>query len=111
MTERFTRALPFGATVLEGGETRFRLWAPAEQSVAVCVEGSEPFAMHRGPEGWFEAVVPCRAGARYRYRLTDGTMVPDPASRFQPDDVHGPSMVVDPRAHVWNHGGWAGRAW
>ena len=46
--------------------------------------------MQRSPDGWFEADAPCPAGTRYRYRLADGMLVPDPASRFQPDDVHGP---------------------
>ncbi|MBV9118864.1 MAG: malto-oligosyltrehalose trehalohydrolase [Acetobacteraceae bacterium] len=111
MTFRFARDLGFGATVLEGGRTRFRLWAPAQQDVALVVEGADPVPMRREPEGWFAVEVACGAGARYRYRIGDGTLVPDPASRFQPDDVHGPSSVVDPRAYAWKHGAWQGRPW
>ena len=37
--------------------------------------------------------------------------MPDPASRFNPDDVHGPSEVVDPAAFVWEDGAWRGRPW
>jgi maltooligosyltrehalose trehalohydrolase len=37
--------------------------------------------------------------------------VPDPASRFQPEDVSGPSEVVDPRSYEWQDLGWAGRPW
>ena len=111
MTFRFARDLGFGATVLEGGRTRFRLWAPAQQDVALVVEGTDPVPMRREPEGWFALEAACGAGARYRYRIGDGTLVPDPASRFQPDDVHGPSLVVDPRAYAWKHGAWQGRPW
>ena len=56
--------------------------------------------------GLFSGFVPgAGAGDRYRYRLDDDRELPDPASRFQPDGVHGPSQVVDPRAF-----GWHGRA-
>ena len=36
-----------------------------------------------------------RPGTRYRFRIDDEIEVPDPASHFQPDDVHGPSEVID----------------
>jgi malto-oligosyltrehalose trehalohydrolase len=37
--------------------------------------------------------------------------VPDPASRYQPDDVHGPSVIVDPRSYAWQARAWRGRPW
>ena len=92
----FARDLPFGATLISSDRTRFRLWAPSQDHVAVEIEGQPAVAMTRSTEGWFEAHAPCGAGARYRYRLADGLAVPDPASRAQADDVHGPSLVVDP---------------
>ncbi|WP_232324189.1 malto-oligosyltrehalose trehalohydrolase, partial [Variovorax sp. WDL1] len=52
-----------------------------------------------------------RPGDAYRFRLPGGLGVPDPASRFNPDDVHGASRVVDPRAHAWQHEDWRGRPW
>jgi maltooligosyltrehalose trehalohydrolase len=48
------------------------------------------------------------AGARYRYRLDGGDACPDPASRFQPDGVHGSSEVVDPAAFAWTDQNWPG---
>ena len=60
---------------------------------------------------WFEATVPAGVGTRYRFRLDDGTLVPDPASRFQPEDVHGPSELVDPSGYEWRHSDWRGRPW
>ncbi|HEU4634785.1 MAG TPA: alpha-amylase family glycosyl hydrolase, partial [Edaphobacter sp.] len=43
--------------------------------------------------------------------LPDDTEVPDPASRYQPEDVYGPSEVIDPKAYAWNDAGWCGRDW
>ena len=73
--------------------------------------GREPVPMARDADGWFEAEAHCGAGTRYRYRLADGLAVPDPASRAQADDVHGPSLVVDPRAYAWRIPEWKGRPW
>ena len=102
--------LPFGATVLDGGRVRFRLWAPAQEEVSVVFETGASVPMRRDGD-WFEAVAPGGGGTFYRYRLGDGTLVPDPASRFQPADVHGPSEVIDPRGHRWRNEGWRGRPW
>jgi malto-oligosyltrehalose trehalohydrolase len=107
----FARDLSFGATLLSSDRTRFRLWAPAQQQVAVEIEGQAAMPMIRADEGWFEVEARCGAGARYRYRLGDGLVVPDPASRAQADDVHGPSLVIDPRAYRWEHPEWRGRPW
>ena len=107
----FDRDLPFGATLLAPDRTRFRLWAPGHQKVAVEIEGAGQVAMMRDPEGWFQADTACGAGTRYRYRLQNGLAVPDPASRAQAEDVHGPSLVVDPRAYRWQHPEWRGRKW
>jgi len=100
----------FGATYLGDNRTRFRLWAPGEQRVAVEIDG-QSLPMAPQPDGWFEAQAPCGPGAAYLYRLASGQAVPDPASRGQATDVHGPSLVVDPGAYRWRHPGWIGRPW
>jgi len=100
-----------GATLLPGGQVRFRLWAPAQGAVSLAFEAGDSLPMQRSPDGWFETVAPCPPGTRYRYCLSDGMLVPDPASRFQPDDVHGASAVIDPRAYVWRNTRWRGRPW
>lgn len=106
--------MPFGAT-LEPGGVRFRLWAPDVKSVDVCLEGPLGERVHpmQGTEdGWFEGLCEeAHAGTRYVFRLPNGTKVPDPASRYQPDDVHGPSEVVDPCDFAWSDGDWVGRPW
>lgn len=101
----------FGPTLVADGQTRFRLWAPAQDSVSLAFEAGALVPMRRSPDGWFETVAPCLPGTLYRYRLADGTVVPDPASRFQPEDVHGPSAVIDPRAYTWRNTDWRGRLW
>jgi maltooligosyltrehalose trehalohydrolase len=52
-------------------------------------------------DGYFRADSEARAGERYRYRLDGGDELPDPASRWQPEGVHGPSALVDPSAFAW----------
>ena len=100
--------LPFGAEIVPGG-VRFRLWAPAAKKVEVIFEREIEM---QGRDGWFEAVTKeARAGTGYRYRIDGKDLVPDPASRFQPEDVDGPSEVIDPRAFAWNDAGWRGRPW
>ena len=64
--------------------------------------------MERDAAGWARVTVPAPPGIRYRYRIDGDTLVPDPASRFQPEDVHGPSEVIDPMAYRWGDEGWRG---
>ena len=90
---------------------RFRLWAPALAELVLEIDGRDDIAMASVADGWFEADADARPGARYRYRLPDGTTVPDPASRAQDGDVHGWSVVVDPDAYRWRHDAWRGRPW
>lgn len=103
--------VPFGAAVQPDGKVRFRFWAPAQETVALVFEAGPKRPMQRSPDGWFEIVTDCQPGTLYRYQLADGMMVPDPASRFQPHDVHGPSAVIDPAAYAWRHPAWRGRPW
>src|SRR5581483_5817914 len=50
-------------------------------------------------------------GTRYDFEINGSQRVPDPASRFQPTGVHGPSEIVDPSSFEWNDEGWRGRPW
>jgi malto-oligosyltrehalose trehalohydrolase len=109
--------MPQGAELRPGG-VRFRLWAPDCDRVAVELESRDRtgatsvLPMAAGADGWHElATGEAAAGSRYRFVLPDGRKVPDPASRFQPDDVHGPSEVIDAAAYAWQHAEWQGRPW
>jgi len=116
MTEgaRYRHRMPFGAQLVEHG-VRFRLWAPGARRVDVMLEiggASRALAMQALPEGWFEVVSDAaQAGSRYRFRIDGKLEVADPASRFNPDDAQGPSMVVDPCAFAWHDAAWRGRPW
>ncbi|MBI1395059.1 MAG: malto-oligosyltrehalose trehalohydrolase [Betaproteobacteria bacterium] len=103
--------MPFGTEILVPG-VRFRLWAPGARNVALGL-GSDPLRpMKAGGDGWFHCDVrEAREGQRYRFRIDGGLDVPDPASRFNPDDVHGPSEIVDPLAFGWTDDDWRGRPW
>lgn len=101
----------FGALVRDGA-TLFRVWAPKARTVELVLEdGGAPVPMQREDGGTFAVVVgDVGAGARYRFRLDGGDPMPDPASRSQPEGVHGPSEIVDPHAFVWSDGKWKGLA-
>lgn len=100
-----------GALLVAPERTRFRLWAPSCASVTLEREGFEPVRMTAQPDGWFLCEVASGAGVRYRYRVNAELSVPDPASCAQPDDVHGPSQVVDPFSYDWKCLNWNGRPW
>ncbi len=112
---RSAHPLPFGAEVRTDGRVCFRLWAPAATRVELCLEedGGESLLPLVGESGgWFGLVTDrATAGSRYRYRIDGGLRVPDPASRFQPEDVHGPSQVIDPQRWQWSDAAWRGRPW
>lgn len=97
-------------TELDESGARFRLWAPAQLEVRLRIDGRE-HGMQRDAEGWHSVRVDgARAGAEYAFVLGDGMVVPDPAARAQAGDVHGPSLLVDPRAYRWRNE-WRGRPW
>ncbi len=99
-----------GATVSAEGTT-FRVWAPACRSVEVLVEGRPLARMKRLEEDVFELAAPAvRAGTPYLYRLDGARDRSDPVSRFQPQGVHGPSLVVDPQHFTWTDQGFRGHA-
>ncbi|HEY7723898.1 MAG TPA: malto-oligosyltrehalose trehalohydrolase [Anaeromyxobacteraceae bacterium] len=103
-----SRQAALGATPAPDG-TRFRVWAPGAARVEVVIEGGRPVALARRPKGYHEGhLAGVGPGATYRYRVDGAGPFPDPASRFQPRGVHGPSEVVDPDAFAWNDGDYLG---
>lgn len=107
--------MEFGSTLLPSGTVRFRLWAPEAEKVALCLDrGANKLIlpMPSREEGWFSLeTAEAGPGSRYCFQLASGLLVPDPASRFQPEDVHGPSEVIDPNDFPWTDDGWRGRPW
>src|SRR6202167_1742269 len=107
--------MPFGAECRDDGNTRFRLWAPTAKRVEVNIEEKSrviQIPLESRADGWFELLTEAaKTGTRYSFRINGEQLVPDPASRFQPFDVHQPSEVIDPNAFDWRDDNWRGRPW
>ena len=112
---RLEHSMPYGPKLAADGSVQFRLWAPGPTEVEVEItQGRKRIgaALAAAGGGWFRGTVANVApGARYGFRIDGGLLVPDPASRFNPDDVHAPSMLIDPLAFEWADLGWNGRPW
>ena len=107
------RGLPVGAEPQPqpGGGVHFRVWAPRCREIAVEIEGAPPIPLQAEADGYFSGLV-ADAGAGMQYGFRAGTaakLLPDPASRFQPEGPHGPSEIVDPGTFRWTDQGWRGR--
>ena len=115
-----------GATVVEGG-TRFEVWAPSASLVEVGVQRTEenddgthrPGDLEVSPlfrvggdvvelDTWSAMVPGVAHRDRYRFRIDGGDWLADPAARWQPDGVHGPSAVVDESIYRWHDDTWTG---
>ncbi|MDQ0755535.1 malto-oligosyltrehalose trehalohydrolase [Arthrobacter sp. B3I4] len=95
------------------GPVRFDLWAPEAQEVTLLADGQR-YPMSRsvgGQDGWWTAPeAPASGDVDYGYLLDgDGTPLPDPRSRRQPEGVHSLSRTFDPGSHQWADAGWKGR--
>jgi maltooligosyltrehalose trehalohydrolase len=99
----------FGPTLHPDGVT-FRLWAPSAKSVQLLLDRAHP--MRPRGDGWYEThIVGAGAGTLYKFRIDNELDVPDPASHFQPQDVSGPSEIIDHDLFTWQAKDWRGRAW
>ena len=103
--------MPFGAEETDAG-IRFALWAPSANSVDLLC-GDRRVSMPAIGQGWYKLVdADAKPGDLYGFSI-DGAAepVPDPASRFQPDDDDRRGRVLDPCAFDWTDGAWSGRPW
>ena len=103
---------PLGAVMSGENECSFQVWAPRakELELHITFPNDRIIPMQSGERGYFFADVSAvRPGALYFYGLDDGEERPDPASRFQPQGVHGPSQVVE-HQFPWADQGWPGLA-
>jgi maltooligosyltrehalose trehalohydrolase len=114
--------MPFGAELAVDGKVRFALWAPAARQVELVLYenlSAAPAAgaaltemMHALRGGWYGLETgAAHAGSLYRYRIDGGPEVSDPASRYNPGGVHGPSEVIDPCAYQWQDADWHAPPW
>lgn len=100
-----------GAFYLGDARCQFTVWAPLLKQVAVKIVSPKEqlLPMQQDEQGYWQVTAEgIEPGARYFYQLEGSTDRPDPASNFQPEDVHGPSEVVDHQAFTWNDQSWSG---
>src|SRR5690242_2969431 len=99
-----------GAVWLDDHRCRFRVWAPASDRVHLHLVSPDDSLSCMQPTqlGYHTTTLEgIKPGARYFYRLSNGAELPDPASRYQPDGVMGPSEVVPPHFE-WTDKYWLG---
>src|SRR5665811_1982419 len=91
------------------GVMELKVWAPRADRVRLWLDGEvEP--MRAEADGWWVADTDAKPGASYGFLLGDDEQVlPDPASRWQPDGVHSPSRLYDQDTFTWTDTGWSGR--
>jgi maltooligosyltrehalose trehalohydrolase len=104
--------MQFGAIPQRDG-VRFQVWAPEARSLHLLTKtGGAPAierVLQRDEAGIWTGTFPdVRVGDLYAYSLNRDTPRPDPASRFQPDGVHGWSEVIDPASFSWTDTAWTG---
>ena len=97
------------------GEPLFRVWAPNAKTVELVLEpaggAAWRFPMEKGTDGFFSVhTTAARIGDLYRFQLDDTPAWPDPASRYQPQGVHGASQLLDPATFSWSDHLWTGVA-
>jgi len=107
--------MPFGASVTSSGDIRFQLAAPTAKTVDLLLHADKSkikLPLEKLGEGRFELLTKeASVGSNYQFLIDGETAVPDPASRYQLDTVHGPSQVIDPLSYKWTEASWKGRSW
>ncbi|HEY9742469.1 MAG TPA: malto-oligosyltrehalose trehalohydrolase, partial [Coleofasciculaceae cyanobacterium] len=102
--------MKIGSSYLGDGRCEFTVWAPSHEEVAVQIVSPENrlIPMKKDEQGYFKVLAEgIEPGTLYFYKIA-GEDRPDPASHYQPKDVHGPSEVVDHSKTNWTDAGWSG---
>ena len=101
----------WGGHLMAGGRAAFGIWAPGQEHMVLRFAGRDHRMEPRGGGWWTLEVEDAGAGMEYVFVRPDGMAVPDPASRAQAGDVHGPSLLTDPHGYRWRTERWQGRRW
>ena len=96
---------------VDGTDTEFRLWAPAERRIELQIDGGKTIAVAWVENGLRHTSVQTGPGASYAFLIDGNRRVPDPASRLQDGDVADFSVVTDPDSYHWQCMDWEGRPW
>ncbi|MFW5872825.1 MAG: malto-oligosyltrehalose trehalohydrolase, partial [bacterium] len=97
-----------GAHVIDEAKTEFVVWAPhaKEISVEIVDPHKSSIPLLKKDYGYWSNILDVGAGTRYFYSIDRNKPLPDPASVFQPEGVHGSSEVVDLSKFPWEDQGW-----
>lgn len=113
-TVKRSHSMRFGTSLKENGKVEFRLWAPSCTSVQVTLSYGDyesNIVLEAQGDGWFVGAGKAKPGMKYKFVTDDALAVPDPGSRYQPEDVHGFSEIVDPNSFEWSDTNWKGLPW
>jgi maltooligosyltrehalose trehalohydrolase len=109
MNIAFKRYMPVGAEIQGDLGVHFRVWAPKAHELTIYSKDAL-HALDGEENGYFSGFIAgLRAGDRYAFRIDDvEKLLPDPASRFQPEGPHGPSEIIQPSQYRWTDQEWTG---
>jgi len=96
-----------GVRFKERGEVEVNLWAPLQKEMRLKNLSSGQITEMKGsPRGYFSSATEGENGDRYVFVMKSGKGIPDPASRFQPQGIDSPSMMVDTGSFKWRNNRW-----
>ncbi|MBV9385797.1 MAG: malto-oligosyltrehalose trehalohydrolase [Chroococcidiopsidaceae cyanobacterium CP_BM_ER_R8_30] len=102
--------MKIGAVYNGSGNCEFSVWAPLLKEVALQIVSPQQrlIPMTKDEAGYWRVTADVEPGTLYFYKLDKNIDRPDPASKFQPQGVHGPSQVIDPSLFTWTDTNWTG---
>lgn len=103
--------MKIGALINKNNKVDFCVWAPRVNKISLEIMHPENrlIDLEKRDNGYYVMNdADLGAGTRYFYKLNDKVSRPDPASRYQPEGVHGPSQVVSHTGYKWNDVEWSG---
>jgi maltooligosyltrehalose trehalohydrolase len=100
-----------GAIQVDKDLIAFTVWAPLCKSVDLILhETKKTSPMIKDNRGYWSITVDhIPDGSTYSFQLDHDKILPDPASRWQPHGVHGPSAIVG-KKYLWTDSEWKGLA-
>ena len=97
-----------GVNYTARGEAEVLVWAPYAHHVALVLHHKPVrIPMEKDAHGYWSCITHyLQPGSLYWFELDHAHQLPDPASLSQPDDVHGPSQVVNLHTTLWTDQQW-----
>lgn len=97
-----------GVNLRENGEADISIWAPLAKTVNVVIN-DQVIDLHNEHGYWKLTTTKIKEGTRYKISIDGAAPLPEPASLSQPEEVHGPSEVINLNKHSWADKSWKNR--